>query len=360
MEQSLEILSQLGAIPAVSFHENWMSEKICSLLDESNINWEKDNYNNIIASVNTDHNSSNRPIGFIAHMDHPGFEIIGNSNENLIAKPLGGIPSYGRNPGVKLEIVPDLHTRHKAHIIGPNPEDESTVIVSTEQPVTLNTFPIPAVFDLVDFDLTSHIISMRALDDLAGCAATISLLQKRISSEDKQPIYGIFTCAEEVGLVGARLLASSGVIPKSTFIVSLEASRNLPGAEIGKGPVIRVGDAGTTFDNEAESILVKAKESLLDENSDFLCQRQLMSGGVCEASAFWSEGYQTTGMAFPLGNYHNGGDDDRILAEYIHELDFINGVALLEKATYHVNDSSTTRFQNRFKDLPESLVNRLK
>ena len=67
MEQSLEILSQLGAIPAVSFHENWMSEKICSLLDESNINWGKDNYNNIIASVNTDHNSSNRPIGFIAH-----------------------------------------------------------------------------------------------------------------------------------------------------------------------------------------------------------------------------------------------------------------------------------------------------
>ena len=42
MEQSLEILSQLGAIPAVSFHENWMSEKICSLLDESNINWEKE------------------------------------------------------------------------------------------------------------------------------------------------------------------------------------------------------------------------------------------------------------------------------------------------------------------------------
>ena len=31
-----------------------------------------------------------------------------------------------------------------------------------------------------------------------------------------------------------------------------------------------------------------------------------MSGGVCEATAFAVFGYRTTGIAFPLGNYHNG------------------------------------------------------
>ena len=359
MDESLKTLSELGAIPAVSFHEHWMSEKICKILDESNIPWSKDTYNNIIASINTN-NTSDRPIAFIAHMDHPGFEIIDQTSEYMIAKPLGGIPGYGKNPGVELEIVIDPQTRYKAHIIGPNPTDDSTLLVSTEDPVAINNLPVATVFNLVDFELKSNIINMRALDDLAGCAAMISILQKRITSKDNQPIYGIFTCAEEVGLVGARLLAKSGLIPKSTFIVSIEASRTLPGAEVGKGPVIRVGDAGTTFDNEAESILIKAKEFLTESDTNFRCQRQLMSGGVCEASAFWSEGYQTTGMAFPLGNYHNGGDNEQILAEYIHESDFLNGVALLERSTYHVNDSSPTRFQQRFQELPESLTERLK
>ena len=40
----------------------------------------------------------------------------------------------------------------------------------------------------------------------------------------------------------------------------------------------------------------------------------------------------------------------------ISESDFLNGVALLERSTYHVNDSSPTRFQQRFQDLPESYV----
>lgn len=360
MKPALKILSELGAIPAVSFHEHWMSEKICSLLDESNIPWMEDDYKNIIAHVNTSDDNPNRPIAFIAHMDHPGFEITGKSNQHLIAKPLGGIPGFGKNPGVKIEVLSDLHSRHKGYVIGPNPDDPSSILVALDNSIDLDSFPFPAVFDLVDFDLTSNIISMRALDDLAGCASMISILQQRMESQDEQPVYGVFTCAEEVGLVGARLLAKSGLLPKSTFIVSIESSRTLPGAEIGKGPVIRVGDAGTTFDNEAESILVKAKESLSESNPDFACQRQLMSGGVCEASAFWSEGYQTTGMAFPLGNYHNGGENDLILAEYIHERDFLNGVALLEKATYHVNDSTPTKFQNRFKDLPKSLTDRLR
>tara|TARA_B100000029_G_scaffold487167_1_gene542365 strand:+ start:15076 stop:16155 length:1080 start_codon:yes stop_codon:yes gene_type:complete len=358
MEPSLQILSELGNIPAVSFHETWMSSKICSLLDESDIPWVKDRYNNIIASINTD-NSSDRGIAFIAHMDHPGFEIIDHTAEHLVAKPLGGIPSYGSKEGVDVQIVIEPNSRYKGHIVGPNPVDNSTFLVYSDALNSIDTLPVPAVFDLVDFKLESNIITMRALDDLAGCAAMISILKSRISSEDKQPIYGIFTCAEEVGLVGARLLAKSGLIPKSTYVVSIEASRTLPGAEVGKGPVIRVGDAGTTFDNEAESILVKAKENLTKTDKGFTCQRQLMSGGVCEASAFWSEGYQTTGMAFPLGNYHNGGPDEKILAEYIHENDFLNGVALLTQSTYHVNDLNPTIFQQRFQDLPDSLIKRL-
>ena len=54
-----------------------------------------------------------------------------------------------------------------------------------------------------------------------------------------------------------------------------------------------------------------------------------MSGGVCEASAFAAFGYQVTGVAFPLGNYHNAGPEGTIDAEHINVDDFKNGVRLL-------------------------------
>ena len=61
-------------------------------------------------------------------------------------------------------------------------------------------------------------------------------------------------------------------------------------------------------------------------------QRQLMSGGRCEANIAVMLGYRATGLAFPLGNYHNVAADHRIEPEYIHEHDFLTGVALLCEA----------------------------
>jgi endoglucanase len=40
----------------------------------------------------------------------------------------------------------------------------------------------------------------------------------------------------------------------------------------------------------------------------FRYQRKLMDGGACEATAFCASGYRASGLAVPLGNYHNAGD----------------------------------------------------
>ena len=58
---------------------------------------------------------------------------------------------------------------------------------------------------------------------------------------------------------GARLLAEARTLPMDTLVVSLESSRTLPGAVIGGGPVIRVGDAGSTFNSDAETALIRAR-----------------------------------------------------------------------------------------------------
>ena len=142
-------------------------------------------------------------------------------------------------------------------------------------------------------------------------------------------------------------MAEAGTLPPETLVVSAESSRTLPGAEQGSGPVIRVGDAGSTFNNEAESCLVKAREALQGREEGFKAQRQLMSGGVCEASAFAVHGYRTTGIAFPLGNYHNGAAGGQVEAEFIHRDDFLGGVMLMVEAALQVGQRGNTRFRQR-------------
>jgi endoglucanase len=142
-------------------------------------------------------------------------------------------------------------------------------------------------------------------------------------------VYGLFTRAEEVGLVGARLAAKSGLLPNNTFVLSAETSHTLPGAELGGGVVIRTGDGSTTFDNEAEAYLKRAAAELAKSDPEFKFKRQLMSGGGCEATAFAGYGYQVTGTAFPLGNWHNGLVQKVLEPEQIHMNDFLSGAKLL-------------------------------
>ena len=183
-----------------------------------------------------------------------------------------------------------------------------------------------------------------------------------LAGQDEPPagdVYGVFTRAEEVGLVGARLLAEAGTLPNETLVVSLESSRTLPGAEIGGGPVIRVGDAGFTFNADAEAPLIRARETLQARPEGFKVQRQLMSGGTCEASAFSVYGYRTTGIAFPLGNYHNGAPDGGIEAEYIHEEDYLGGVELMLEAVRQMPEREDTFFRRRLREIPGEFRERI-
>ena len=158
---------------------------------------------------------------------------------------------------------------------------------------------------------------------------------------------------------GPRLLAEEGLLPAGSLVVSLEASRTLPGAAIGEGPVIRVGDASFTFDAEAEGVLLKAREQLSEGKPGFQAQRQLMSGGTCEASAFRYHGYRTTGIAFPLGNYHNGAPDGGVEAEYIHIDDLVGGLDLILEAVKSVAQRRESRPWARMGTVPEEQRERL-
>ena len=376
-EQALEILARLGSSPATSFSEDGVADLIKAVLGEMRVSFEKDGYGNILASLparsgSTSVSTPNPPIAFVAHMDHPGFEIVAaevtsgvtSGGDFLIGKALGGVPPGGFAPGLSLQVILPDGRRLPATIVERlgDIEDRQVRIQLAEPHMTESPavpIPCPAVFDLVDFQLDGDFIRMRALDDLAGCGSILTALSILSQEEVPVDVYGVFTRAEEVGLVGARLLAEANTLPKDTLVVSLESSRSLPGAEIGGGPVIRVGDAAFTFSSEAETVLTKAREILQDRPEPIKIQRQLMSGGTCEASAFAWQGYRATGIAFPLGNYHNGAPEDRIEAEFIHLADYLGGVELIAEAARQVSQREETAFRRRMGTVPEDFRRRL-
>ena len=356
----LNILSRLGSHPAIAFYEAGVAGEVRAALSDVGVGFVNDQFGNIVAHLpGGDPSVEIPPIIFVAHMDHPGFEAVERDGDYLVGQAAGGVPSGAFSEGVPVLALLADGGRIPAEIAGRHgDESQRRALIRLKTPQALQ-LPRPVVFDLADFELDGDFIRMRALDDLAGCASILAALTELVKEPPAGDVYGVFTRAEEVGLVGARAMAEAGTLPGNALVVSLESSRTLPGAEIGGGPVIRVGDAGSTFDAEAESALVKARETLQERDAGFRVQRQLMSGGVCEASAFARYGYRATGIAFPLGNYHNGAPEDKIEAEYIHREDFRGGIALIVEAARSVSQRRDTLFRRRLAVLPEELRRRL-
>ena len=297
-------------------------------------------------------------------MDHPGFEIVEASERGLLAVALGGVPEVSLSNPADVLVILDGDARVPAQVL-PYPDgDGRTVRVELSEDVSIEP-PVPVVFDLPDFMLEDGFIRMRALDDLAGCAAIAGRDGAAGSRECR--VRRLRRLHPRRGGRSVRRTADGRgpeLCPPETLVVSIESSPLIPGVEQGAGPVIRTGDALYTFDAEAEQVLIVARESIRQRNPDFKSQRQLMSGGVCEGTAFAVWGYRATGMAFPLGNYHNATTGIRdpesgIGAEYIRVEDFLGGVELLTEAAKCVGKRNDSPARERVREVPDDIRARM-
>ncbi|HDS74678.1 MAG TPA: M28 family peptidase, partial [Firmicutes bacterium] len=262
-----------------------------------------DRYGNIIVRRPARGHSAPR-IGFMAHMDHPGCEVVEHRAGRVIAAWHGGVhQEYFVGARIRFYAADGEYTGVvEETTIDPDTHRVGTITVACDR-----TPPVGALgmWDVEPVEFANGVIRARAIDDLAGCGVMLCVLHELGDQPLDVDVWAVFTRAEEVGFLGAIGLARSGRLPTSLPVVSIEMSKSIPGGSQGMGPVVRLGDKSSVFDNGFLLYLRDIAAELKDERENFKYQQILMDGGSCEATPLSAFGFRTAGLAIPLQNYHN-------------------------------------------------------
>lgn len=345
-------LTKILTQPTSPFREGHVLAAIEEILDNEKIPHFRDPANNVVVGVRSKaeyvklvRTKSPEPIRlFIAHTDHPGFHgLEWITPDRLSFKWHGGSPwahleggkvwladgegFVGEGRIEKVELMP-----HGRAI------DRGVIHVND----LLRRVPADALFGGFGFRdthwLEGDLLYTKAADDLIGVFAILETAIALKRAKKKAPFVGLLTRAEEVGFIGAIAHLELGWLKgakRKILAVSLETSRTLPGAEIGKGPVVRLGDRKSVFDSGATQVFSELATRVLAGKH----QRRIMDGGTCEGTAATAYGLPTIAISVPLGNYHNqsfeGGPDAALpngpAPEFVSISD-IEGMCLLTRA----------------------------
>lgn len=332
-DEVLAVLRRIASAPTAPYHEWAVLDAIRAELEGAGIVTRTDAFGQVHARVSS--GKAKRALVFAAHTDHPAFEIVEANGRTGKARVLGGFRQRVFPADVSVTVHADSGDGSFGAVLSDpvtdiEPVHNSTTVcrIRADKPLAVGQF---AMLDLPPADVAGDEIRMRAADDLAGCALIVQVLLELREERAPHDVHAIFTRAEETGLYGARLAAEDGLLPRDAYVVSVEASRALPGAEAGRGIVVRAGDLHNTFSNEAERYLRVARERLAERGIP--TQRALLVGGTCEASSFVRLGWTATGMALPNVNYHNAGPDGGFAPEIVRLTDLLSGIALAIEAS---------------------------
>jgi endoglucanase len=279
-------------------------------------------------------------------MDHPGFRALRCTRARLgfriDALFQGGVrPECFRGARARFHDGGDGVAARVESVRPDAATGELRVRLAARARVTPNSF---GTWDLPGFRRSRRdpdLVETRAADDLAGVAAILALFDAidAIDPARRVDVRGLLTRAEEVGFVGAIAAARGGALPPGSRIVAIEASKALPHAPQGAGPILRVGDRTSVFDDALTRWLGRVAAAL----PGFRWQRRLMDGGTCESTAYQLYRYRCAALCLPLGNYHNMSERGRIEVESIRLSDLVGLVRWFEGMVRHDADCPRAR-----------------
>jgi len=322
---ALALAAGLLRQPTVPFIEDLPAAHVRAFADERGLVHETDAAGNVVVKYGT-----GTPLVLVAHLDHPGFHVVG---QQLIFK--GGLAAEHALPGTPIEFF---------RRGDPDPVGSGTLLTAeADERGYLKSAAADgiqatgvqgdyAMWAFPGWSITDGRVTGRVCDDLLGAAATLAVLDEIAASRPSTCVWGLFTRAEEVGFLGAFEAIRLRTVPKDADVLSLECSKALPNAPQGGGVIVRVGDRMSIFDPGLTAALVRAAGTV----DGLTFQRKLMDGGACEATAFCAAGYRASGVAVPLGGYHNAADEGHgIVPETVLVDDFLSEVQLLTSLAHN-------------------------
>jgi endoglucanase len=320
MTDALALAEGLLSNPTAPFIEDLPAQHVRAFADERGLVHETDAAGNVVVKFGT-----GTPLVLVAHLDHPGFHVVAGSVRGRPGELAfkGGLLAANARPGSPL---------HYFRRGDRDPIGEGELLTATEENGRLtgatatNVAGDFAMWGFPGWSIEDGKITARVCDDLVGCTAILSVLDEIARSRPSTCVWGLFTRAEEEGFLGALESIRLGTVPKDADVLSLECSKALPSAPQGGGVIVRVGDRMSIFDPSLTAALEAAAASVDGLQS----QRRLMDGGACEATAFCAAGYRASGVAVPLGGYHNASDGEPgIVPETVTTEDYLSEVRLL-------------------------------
>ncbi|MCK9486934.1 MAG: hypothetical protein M0R73_09625 [Dehalococcoidia bacterium] len=327
------------SIPTASFKEERVYAYLRRFAEERGIAYREDALGNAVIEYRKGRKT--RPLVLGAHTDHPAFVVTEVKGRRLALEFRGGISGdYGKGERVRLYPGDAADTTGRGAATA---EITSTGTVAAAQRfpkrlrtarATLAPGATAQVGDLALWDqpmgrVKGEILEGLQMDDLGGALAILWAFERLIEERPDAHVLGLFTRAEEVGLIGAAAVTRTGLLPDDALIVAVECSSMAGGrAEQGAGPIIRVGDLQHIFSPRITMWMTQVARELQATDPKFQYQRKLMDGGTTEATAYDLLGYESGAACLALGNYHNAGPNNRIAVETIH-LGDVEGLARL-------------------------------
>lgn len=346
-----DLLKILSETPGPSGQEQMVRKMIVEEVKPYCKELYEDSMGNLIVKAGADEGYK---IGVLAHMDEVGFIVSRINEKGLIGFELVGSIDARLLLGSELDILTadgklirgaiGNKSRHLQ-----SAEDTKTEISHTQMWIDIGTnsrdevlqqnidIGCGIVFATKFHEYPNGTILAKALDDRIGCTVLLETIKYLNDRLNNTVLYGMFTCQEEIGAKGARVVAFD-TCPDMTITLDTVPTKNPDkigpyDINLGKGPVIRIFDWQPTvkygmFTHPLikDRLLTVAQKKGIDYQVDVLtstfldsAQVHLTGGGIPGGSICFPRRYSHSQVE--LSNLKDVERGIELLVEFIKSID---------------------------------------
>lgn len=311
----IKLVEKLSTLNGVSGDESIVANAIIEEIKDF-CEYKIDALGNIIA-FKKGTKKSNHTLMICAHMDEVGF-IVTNITEKGYLKfaNVGGICDgalFGKRVVFGDKKVYGVIGSKPVHFLKKDqetkfPETDSLYIdigaTSKEEALKVVSLGDRATFDSDFVEFGDGLVKCKALDDRAGCAVMIKMIQSQLEYDT----YFVFSTQEEVGARGATV-ATYNVNPDFAIVLEATTAADIAGVDtddevckLKNGPVISFMDRGTVYDRE---LFTLALETASKNNIKAQVKTKVAGGNDSQVVHKSRAGVRTVAISMPCRYLHS-------------------------------------------------------